>query len=186
MKKTAIGFILILVILLMAWLLRNLIISTIFLPLLLGAMQFARLINSIPQFVWWIFICIFSLSLFFVNMKFPEIDRGKKRSIKIDRSRLDILDSLINETVHSSTYSGQKLSLLLINLYLKSKSLEETNIHGMDKYLNDETFPDAIKNFVLCRHRGQGQQRSPQEIRQSLENAVNYLNRTIPGDQFND
>ncbi|NPE31514.1 hypothetical protein HNV12_26865 [Methanococcoides sp. SA1] len=183
MKKTVFGFALLISILLLSWLLKDLMISTVLLPMLLGAVQFGRLMNSIPQFVWWIFLCVFSLSLFFVNLKFPDIPHLNKKTIEIGRGRLSRLESLINETMKSSSYSGQQLSLTILNLYLKNKGREVTNIHGMDKYLKDESLPDEIKDFVLIQ---QSRKTNPQAVRLSLEKAVSYLNTIIIGDISHD
>ena len=63
MKKNLIGFILLLSALLLAWFIRDLLISIFIVPLILGLVQLGRIINTVPQIVWWIFLTLSALSL---------------------------------------------------------------------------------------------------------------------------
>jgi hypothetical protein len=186
MKKTIIGFSLLLSSLILAWIIRDLMISTLIIPVILGLVQLGRIINTVPQIVWWIFLTLSAFSLLFINIKLPEIRILGRKKMDINRGRMDTLNSLINETLNSSTYSGRQLSLLLVNFYLKDQGSEEITIHKLEDSLSSEKIPDDIKDFIKTQYRMRGKQTDSTVIKLNLEKAVKYLSSTIIGDSQDD
>lgn len=174
MKRTIIGFSLLCAALILAWFLKDLFISVFIIPVILGIYQMARLINSVPQIVWWIVLSLSSLAVIITNLKLPPWGWKNRKKIFLDRGRLGILESLVNESLNSSTYSGQQLSLLIINMDLKNRGQKEINIHKLDNYITSDSVPEEIRNFVRT------------QTRTTLEIAISYLNRTITGETLND
>ena len=169
MKNTIIGFIILLFTLIIAWFTRDLMISTFVLPVILGLVQLGRLLNTIPQIVWWIFLTISAISLFFVNISLPEIKIRGRKKVEVNSGRIDSLNSLIKETINSSTYSGQQLSLLLVNMYLQDRGSDEISIHKLEEYVSREPIPDELKAFVESQFGDNSRQTNSAVIKMTLE-----------------
>lgn len=182
MIKTIIGFAIIFFILFLAWFIRDLVVSTFIFPIILGTVQLAKIINSFPQIVWWILLILISCSLFIVNIKLPSILIFRKKEDISVKSRIDVLNNMINDSLNLSRYSGQQLSLLLMNLHLKNMGEKEINSHKLEDLVKMEKVPEELSPFIKVYYKNTIPHRNSAVQRLSLEKAVNFLDRTEKGD----
>lgn len=181
MKKVIIGFVLLLAALFLAWFTRDLLVAGLFIPVILGAVRLFQLIDTVPQVVWWIVLVIVSCTLFFTNASIPEIRLIKRKRKNYPSGRLEIISNLIDETAKGSTWSGQQLALLIVNLYRKNEGLDEITIHALPDHMDDEDLPREIRTFI-CMQYETGKKKTESAIRLSMERAV----RSMKGEKKDD
>jgi len=180
--RTIAGFSIILILITSAWFSKDLFISTFIVPLILGAIQFVNIINSVPRIIWWIFVIIISFSLVLIKPAMPTLNfmRRKEREGDI---RLFELDNLIRGSLGSSKYTGQELSFLLINLHLHNTGEEEVNIREVESLIKKNILPEELQNFARTFYYEGRSIKNRNMQRSTLEEAVQYLNNTIKGDR---
>ncbi|MBB6480127.1 hypothetical protein [Spirochaeta isovalerica] len=174
MKKTLIGFTLLTAALVLAWFSRDHLTAVIVIPFILGLYKLGLLIDTLPQLLWWIFTVIISFSLLFTTVRLPGLQLIRTKKRKYPGGKLDMLDGLIKETEKGSSWSGQQLALLLINIYRRSEGLPEINIHKLKQQYDGKEIPDELKPFLRSQFDGM-KVKSNTATRLSLEKAVKYL-----------
>ena len=165
---------------------RDVVITAFIIPVILGAVQLGRIINTIPQVFWWVVVILFSLSLFFINLSLPSINIISTKKQVIKAGRIDHLSGLIKETRHGSQYSGQSLSLILVNLYLKDCGEPEINIHKLEDVIHRDDFPREISDFVKIQFDSSRRRKNSPAIGIALERAVDFLSNNITGERRDD
>lgn len=175
MKRVVTGFVFLLLSLVLAWFLREPLMQGLLIPMLFGALKVGQLINTVPQLVWWILLIILSFTLFFTKINLPSVRFLKRKAVFSPRGRMDVIESLIKESDKGSTYSGQQLALLLINLYLKRNNREEISIHKIQSELDKGNLPPELAEYAASQFKTARRRKENMAGRLSLEKAVRYL-----------